>query len=91
MSSRQWGVASAYGDLKSVLMHRPGPELDVVTNATLREFNYDAPVDTGAFLADYDAMVHRFFFSLKLHGSMFHLFPKKVLHQPPKGVHEQSL
>jgi len=60
MSSMQWGVARAYGDLNSVLMHRPGVELGVVTEANRREFNFDAPVDEQAFLADYDLMIRQF-------------------------------
>ncbi len=60
MMATQWGVASAYGDLKSVLMHRPGAELAVVSAANLREFNFDEPVNERAFLADYDAMIGQF-------------------------------
>ncbi|MCB0060818.1 MAG: hypothetical protein KDE19_01840 [Caldilineaceae bacterium] len=52
-----FGVNSAYGDLKSVLMHRPGPELAMVNPHNLREFNFDAPVDQDAFLAEYDVMI----------------------------------
>ena len=40
-----YGVASAYGDLRRVLMHRPGTELDLVTERTLREFHFERPVD----------------------------------------------
>ena len=35
MSISSWGVKSAHGNLKSVLMHRPGEELEVVTPETL--------------------------------------------------------
>lgn len=51
-----YGVKSAYGDLKRVLMHRPGRELDRVTGFTLEEFHFKRPVHREAFLADYDAM-----------------------------------
>ncbi len=37
---RNFGVQSAYGDLKSVLMHRPGPELAMVQPHNLAEFNF---------------------------------------------------
>jgi len=60
MSSMQWGVANAYGDLRSVLTHRPGVELAAVTETNLQEFNFDAPVDEQAFLADYDTMIRQF-------------------------------
>ena len=60
MGKFEWGVATAYGDLHSILMHRPGPELAIVTESTLREFNFDAPVDIKAFLDEYDAMVQHF-------------------------------
>ena len=60
MNNPTWGVASAYGDLETVLMHRPGRELDLVTAETLREFNFDEPVDRRAFMDDYDRMVSQF-------------------------------
>jgi N-dimethylarginine dimethylaminohydrolase len=52
-----FGVRSAYGSLRRVLMHRPGRELDEVTPDTLREFHFARPVDRSLFLADYDAML----------------------------------
>ena len=55
-----YGVPNAYGTLKRVLMHRPGPELDVVTERTIDEFHFARPVDRGQFVADYDAMLDRF-------------------------------
>ena len=60
MSQNRFGVRNAYGDLKRVLMHRPGPELDLVTPKTLPEFNFDAPVDRGRFVEDYDIMRNLF-------------------------------
>ncbi|MBI2928403.1 MAG: hypothetical protein HYY24_22265 [Verrucomicrobia bacterium] len=59
MKSR-FGVRSAFGTLERVLVHRPGPELDVVTPATLDEFNFARPVDRTRFAADYDAMLDCF-------------------------------
>jgi N-dimethylarginine dimethylaminohydrolase len=55
-----FGVRSAYGSLKRVVMHRPGPELDQVTPETLKEFNFARPVDRTKFVADYDAMLRLF-------------------------------
>ena len=55
-----FGVRSAFGTLERVLMHRPGPELDVVTSATLDEFNFARPVDRTRFVAEYDAMLNCF-------------------------------
>lgn len=60
MNSPTWGVANACGDLESVLMHRPGRELDLVTPENLREFNFDEPVDRRAFTDDYELMVSLF-------------------------------
>lgn len=60
MKLKRWGVSSAFGDLNTVLMHRPGPELRVVTESNLREFNFDEPVDVGRFCQDYDIMVQCF-------------------------------
>jgi N-dimethylarginine dimethylaminohydrolase len=53
-------VRNAYGSLKRVVMHRPGPELDKVTADTLKEFNFSRPVDREKFVADYDAMLALF-------------------------------
>jgi arginine deiminase len=55
-----FGVPNAYGTLRRVLMHRPGPEVDVVTTDTASEFNFVRPVDRAKFVADYDAMLQRF-------------------------------
>ncbi len=55
-----FGAATAYGNLRRVIMHRPGPELNLVTEATLKEFNFKRPVDREKFLTDYDAMVSLF-------------------------------
>jgi len=55
-----FGVGNAYGSLKRVIMHRPGPELDQVTAPTLKEFNFERPVDRYKFAADYDAMLAAF-------------------------------
>lgn len=60
MRLENWGVASAYGDLVTVLMHRPGRELDVVTPSTLREFNFDEPVNRQSFIREYDLMLAKF-------------------------------
>jgi N-dimethylarginine dimethylaminohydrolase len=53
-------VSSAYGDLKRVIMHRPGPELGMVTEKNLAEFNFSRPVDREKFLSDYDTMLGLF-------------------------------
>ena len=55
-----FGVRTAYGSLKRVVMHRPGSELEQVTAQTLKEFNFERPVDRGRFVADYDAMLRLF-------------------------------
>lgn len=55
-----YGVTNAYGDLKRVLVHRPGPELSLVTDKTLAEFNFSRPVDRERFLSDYDTMLGMF-------------------------------
>jgi N-dimethylarginine dimethylaminohydrolase len=53
-------VPNAYASLKRVLVHRPGPELEKVTERTLREFNFERPVDRGRFVGEYDAMLRLF-------------------------------
>ena len=59
-----FGVNNAYGDLKRVLMHRPGEELDLVTEHTLEEFHFDCKVDRGRFVSEYDTMAEL----LEAHG-----------------------
>ena len=56
----KFGVRSAYGDLKRVLMHRPGEELLKVTPNSLSEYHFDAPVDLELFLEEYDVMMNLF-------------------------------
>jgi arginine deiminase len=53
-------VRNAHGSLKRVIMHRPGLELDRVTPANLKDFNFTRPVDRAAFVAEYDAMLRLF-------------------------------
>jgi N-dimethylarginine dimethylaminohydrolase len=38
-------------------MHRPGPELGLVTEKTLAEYHFEAPVDVERFVAQYDVML----------------------------------
>ena len=38
MGNMSWGLKSAHGNLKSVLMHRPGVEIDVVTEENKKVF-----------------------------------------------------
>jgi len=56
----QFGVRSSYGDLKRVIMHRPGVELDLVNERNLEEFHFKRPVNRDAFVSDYDAMLALF-------------------------------
>jgi N-dimethylarginine dimethylaminohydrolase len=58
MSQRSYGVKSAYGDLMRVIMHRPGPELKLVTEHTLEEFHFGSPVDVEEFVSDYNGMLN---------------------------------
>lgn len=76
-----FGVRSAYHDLQRVIMHRPGPELGMVTEKTLREFHFDAPVDREQFVADYDVMVNLF----QAHG-VETLFLTDILANDPDGL-----
>ena len=56
----KYGVSNAYGNLRRVLMHRPGIELDRVTPDTLDEFHFERPVNSDRFLSDYNAMLELF-------------------------------
>lgn len=55
-----YGVYNAYGDLGRVLMHRPGQELDLVTERTLEEFHFERPVHRERFTSEYDTMTGLF-------------------------------
>ena len=56
----EFGVATAYGTMKRVLMQRPGEELQKVTDDTLEEFHFQRPVKKEEFLADYNGMLELF-------------------------------
>lgn len=53
-------VRNAYGNLRRVIMHRPGPELSLVTENSLREFHFDRPVNERRFRSEYDSMLGLF-------------------------------
>ncbi len=55
-----WGdffCDSEVGVLRTVLMHRPGPELDLITPSTYQDWLFDAPVDAGRFREQFDRLV----------------------------------
>jgi arginine deiminase len=64
-----WGCDSEVGPLRDVLMHRPGPELDLVTPATYHDHLFDAPIDPGRFRAEFDALAEAY----RAHGVRVHL------------------
>ena len=56
---RLWGdfyVDSEVGRLRSVLMHRPGPELDLVAGQGFQDHLYDAPIDPERFRRQFDGL-----------------------------------
>jgi len=56
---RLWGdfyVDSEVGRLRSVLLHRPGPELELVRGEGYRDLLFDAPVDPVRFRRQFDAL-----------------------------------
>jgi N-dimethylarginine dimethylaminohydrolase len=57
---KNFGVRSASGSLKKVLMHRPGIELHRVTASTLEEFHFQRPVDVDLFISQYEGMLSLF-------------------------------
>lgn len=55
-----WGssyVDSEVGALSAVLMHRPGPELDLITPTTFHEWLYDAPINPSRFRDQVDGLI----------------------------------
>jgi len=57
---RLWGdfyVDSEVGRLRAVLMHRPGPELELVRGERYQELLFDAPVDPGRFRRQVDGLL----------------------------------
>lgn len=66
-----WGSGycdSEVGELKAVLMHRPGPELEMITETTYHQWLFDAPVDYGRFLGQVDGLIHTY----EQHGVTVH-------------------
>jgi N-dimethylarginine dimethylaminohydrolase len=55
-----FGVRSAYGNLKRVILHRPDQELDIVNESNLEDFHFKRPVNRKTFVSDYDAMLALF-------------------------------
>ena len=51
-----YGAQTEYGNLKRVLMHRPGRELQLVTDDTKRSYGFRRPVDSSLFQSEYDAL-----------------------------------
>src|SRR5579875_1840781 len=55
-----WGdfyCDSEAGRLRAVLMHRPGPELDLITPSTYHQWLFDAPIGPGRFREQFDRLV----------------------------------
>ncbi len=58
-----WGefyCDSEVGRLRAVLMHRPGRELESVTEATYQDLLFDAPIDHARFRDQFDALVETY-------------------------------
>jgi len=51
-----YGAQTEFGKLKRVLMHRPGSELDWVTDKTFGAYNFRRPVDKAKFQSEYDTL-----------------------------------
>lgn len=69
---RYWGSGycdSEVGELKAVLMHRPGPELEMITATSYSEWLFDAPIDYGRFRDQVDGLITTY----QAHGVTVHL------------------
>ncbi|MDA8344526.1 MAG: arginine deiminase family protein [Thermaerobacter sp.] len=55
-----WYCDSEVGRLRAVLMHRPGPELEIVTPDTYQDLLFDAPIHHGRFREQFDALVEMY-------------------------------
>ena len=53
----EYGVSTDYGDLRRVMIHRPGRELEQVGDQTLEHFGFSRSVDLERFRSEYDAMI----------------------------------
>lgn len=51
-----YGAQTEYGELKRVLMHRPGVELKLVRDDTYQAYNYRRAVDIAKFQSQYDQL-----------------------------------
>lgn len=52
-------VLTEYRKLKKVLMHKPGSEIELVTNSTTAAFGYSGMVNAKIFRKDYDTFLKR--------------------------------
>jgi arginine deiminase len=52
-----WGADSECGTLRAVLMHRPGPEINLVTDSTYDEWLFREPVDAARLRDQFDGLV----------------------------------
>jgi arginine deiminase len=57
LGSAHYGVSTDYGNLRRVMIHRPGKELEQVRDDTLKHFGFMRPVDPARFTREYDAML----------------------------------
>lgn len=55
-----WYCDSEVGVLRDVLMHRPGPELEMITPDSYHEHLYDAPVNATRFREQFEALVRTY-------------------------------
>ncbi len=62
-----WGVSSEYGRLRAVLLRRPGPEIDAVTDPNVALW-IEAMTDTGLARTQHDTLAEVY----RAHGVTVH-------------------
>jgi len=76
-----WGNGycdSEVGELKAVLMHRPGRELDMITSESFSQWLFDAAIDYGRFRDQVDRLIRTY----EEHGVTVHLVQGQRIDKP---------
>ncbi|PSR32678.1 MAG: amidinotransferase [Sulfobacillus benefaciens] len=74
----EWYCDSEVGTLRAVLMHRPGPELDLISPASYHDYLFDAPIDHGRFRDQCDHLLAVY----EEHGVAVHLVENQRQDRP---------
>jgi N-dimethylarginine dimethylaminohydrolase len=81
-----WYCDSEVGTLRTVLMHRPGPELDLISPTSYHNYLFDAPINHARFRDQCDHLLAIY----EEHGVTVHLVENQR-HDRPNAVYVRDL